>query len=414
MKSLGFALFTGLMATVSTLTFAAEGQDRFADALLGDWGGVRGTLADRGVDMTLEYKGDVWRNMSGGIKRGNSYMDNLDVKFELDGEKLFGIRGNKSLVYFMNNNGGKTNARQVGSVQGIDNIEVAKNTPRLYEAWTEQSFFDEKLAVLVGIHDLNSEFLVTDMSANFIKPVMQIGQSVAQSGQNGPSIFPVASLAGRVKYAPTEETYFSAAAFDGVPGNPDHPYATRVDYEKGDGLLLIAEGGYVPKKEGVDSEMTKLAVGAWRYTQSVDDLVDVDTFGNPVKRHQQGAYLLTSCRFFQNKEGQAIGGFFRATVADGDTAQTEWTYETGLVGNGWVREGSEIGLGLAQAHNAGKYKTSVAGVADDNEYSMELYYRDTIYRGVTLQPDIQYIVNPGTDRVTKNVTVVGMRVDVNF
>lgn len=200
------------------------------------------------------------------------------------------------------------------------------------------------------------------------------------------------------------------------PGNPDHPYATRVDYEKGDGLLLIGEAGYTPKIPDHDDGMTKLALGAWRYTQRVDDLVDLDGNGNPVKRHQQGAYLLTSCQFYKDKDARALGGFFRATIADGDTAQVKWTHETGLLANGWVptRPDGEIGIGVAQAHNGSKYKQSVSGVADSNEYSWELYYRDTVWRGVTVQPDVQYIVNPGTDTVTKNATVFGMRVDVNF
>lgn len=175
-------------------------NDPFADNLLGDVGGMRRDLLKNGVDVVLEYKSDALRNVSGGIKRGDSYLDNLDVKFSLDGEKLFGIEGNKSLIYFLNNDGGKPNARQVGSLQGIDNIEVTNTGPRLYEAWTEQSFFSQKLAILLGMHDLNTEFLAPDVSANFNIPALQIGQAFAQTGRNGPSIFPYAGLAARIKY----------------------------------------------------------------------------------------------------------------------------------------------------------------------------------------------------------------------
>ncbi len=406
-----------LLSTVSVSAFAAEeAKDPYADSLLGNWGGVRTKLANAGIDTTVEYKADLWRVAEGGMKRSGSYLDNLDVKFELDGEKLFGLKGNKSLIYFINNNGGRPNAREVGSVQGIDNIETVKSTAKLYEAWTEQSMFNDKVAVLVGLHDLNSEFMASDGTTNFIKPVMQVGQTLAQTGQNGPSIFPTTSVAARVKFIPTEATYVSAAIFDGVPGHVNHPYATRVDFQKNDGALLIAEAGWTPKVTGSDDATHKLAFGAWTYTKKFDDVVDVDAAGDPVKHRSQGFYALSNCQFYTDKaSGRTLNVFLRGGVADGDTARMKWDYEVGFVGNGWVpkRPDGEIGIGLAQAHTGSKYIRSDA-TADRNEYSTELYYRDKVYSGISLQPDLQYIVNPSSDRNLKNATVVGMRVDINF
>jgi porin len=266
------------------------------------------------------------------------------------------------------------------------------------------------------LHDLNTEFLAPDASANFLKPVMQVGQPLAQTGKNGPSIFPNAGLAARLKYTPTEVTYLSAAIFDGVPGNTAHPYASRVDLHKGDGGLLVAEAGWTPQAH--DDDMPhKIAVGTWAYTNRADDLVDLNSAGNPVKRRARGAYFLSHCQFYNDPEkGRALTAFFRSEIGDGDTAPVKWSYETGLVGSGWMptRPSSEIGIGIAQAHAGSKYIRSVAGVADKDEYSMELYYRDTVYRGVRLQPDVQYIVNPGIDTVTRNSTVIGIRTDINF
>ncbi len=134
-----FAVAALLLASTAHPAFAQE--DPYGDKLLGDWGGLRGTLAEKGVEVTLEYKGDFWHAASGGIKQGNNYLDNLDLIFALDGKKLFGLEGNRSLVQFLNNNGGKPNARQVGSLQGIDNIETVKDAPKLYQLWTEQSLW---------------------------------------------------------------------------------------------------------------------------------------------------------------------------------------------------------------------------------------------------------------------------------
>lgn len=411
------ALAILLLTATPTIGHTAEAEDPFKDSLLGDAGGVRKELSDAGVGVTVDYKADLWQ-VTSGRNEGSNYMDNLDVKFDLDGEKIFGIKGNKMLVYFISNAGGETNGDRIGSVEGMDNLEVTTNAVKLYELWMEQSFMEDQLSVLVGLHDLNAEFAVTDLSANFIKPTMQVMQTFAQSGQNGPSIFPSTSLAGRVRISPTEESYISAAVFDGVPGNPAHPRATRIDLNDNDGLLLIAEAGITPKApDQKDSTPNKVALGAWTYTEDMDDVVDVDASGNPEKRTMSGAYLLSSYQFYHDAAaGRDLGAFLRAGLADGDTAQVSWDYELGVVANGWVpnRPDAEIGVGFTQAHNGNKYVRSVGGVADDNEYGMELYYRDTVTNGITIQPDVQYIINPGSDTVTDDALVVGVRVDINF
>ena len=217
---------------------------------------------------------------------------------------------------------------------------------------------------------------------------------------------------------PTETTYVSAAAFDGVPGDPNFPHGTHIDLRPRDGLLLVAEAGCTPKApEGVDGTPNKFAIGGWTYTKKMDDLVDIDGSGNPIKRRMEGVYLLSSYQIYNNKEaGHDLGVFFRAGLADGNTARADWDYETGIVGHGWVptRPDGEIALGFSQAHNSDKYMQSVSGAAERNEYGFELYYRDKLMKGVSIQPDLQYIINPGTNPAVKDATVVGIRLDINF
>ncbi len=94
----------------------------------------------------------------------------------------------------------------------------------------------------------------------------------------------------------------------------------------------------------------------------------------------------------------------------------EWDYEAGLVGHGWVptRPDGELGIGLSQSHNGDKYMIASGAGTKRNEYSYELYYRDKVAPGVTLQPDVQYVVNPGTTSSVNDAMVLGLRVDVNF
>lgn len=386
----------------------------FADQLSGDWGGARTKLENRGIAVSLDYTGDVWSVVDGGVKRRSSYLDLIELRTTIDGEKLYGIKGNTVSVSVIRSNGATTNGSHVGSTQGIDNDEVAVNGTRLFEAWMNQEFLDGRIAVLVGLHDLNSEFATTPVSDNFIKPTMQIGQSFAQSGSNGPSIFPTTSLAGRVKVKPTANSYVAAAVYDGVPGDTDHPRSNPIVFGDKDGLLLVGEAGYIwPTSQ--QEEANKLALGVWHYTAPREDQATSGQLHNP-----EGAYVVSSYEFYADKvKGRSVAAFWRGGVADGDVSQVSWDYTAGLVGRGWVptRSKGEIGLGISVAHNADKYMTAqeAAGTAvDRNEMGYELYYRDTVARGVTLQPDVQYIVNPGTDRTTKDALVVGLRTAVSF
>lgn len=404
--------FTALYASLASLAVAAEAP--YGDKTLGDVGGARSKLANAGLELEVNYTGDLWGVAHGGKKRITTYLDLLELRANIDNEKLLGIKGNSMSVAMINSNGATTNSSAVGSTQGIDNAEVVSNGVRLYEAWVQQNFMDDRLSVLLGLHDLNSEFAVTTISDNFIKPTMQIGQSFAQSGTNGPSVFPTTSLAGRVKIKPSETTYIAAAAYDGIPGDPDHTTGSAIKIEDKDALLLVAEIGYTPQVESSEDELNKLALGVWRYTSALPDQEDAT-----LQRTPQGMYALGSYRFYHDQQGRAAGVFLRGGVADGDTAQVDWDYEAGLVGNGLIpsRPDSEIGFGISQAHNSDKYmrvQQAASTPVDRNEYSYELYYLDTIAPGISIQPDVQYVVNPGTDVVTGNATVLGLRLNVSL
>lgn len=49
-----------------------------------------------------------------------------------------------------------------------------------------------------------------------------------------------------------------------------------------------------------------------------------------------------------------------------------------------------------------------------SEYAFELYYLEKIYDGITLQPDVQYIVNPGSVNSVDDAVVFGMNLLVAF
>ena len=400
--------------SLPALAFAEDAVDYKNATLTGDWGGARDRLAEAGVGIEAAYKFDVMGNAAGGIKEGVSALDNLDVIFNFNGEKLLGSHGTTALVHLLNNNGGKPDAHLAGSAQGIDNIEVPEAAAKLYQAWIQQNFLEDKFSVLAGLYDLNSEFYVNEPSGIFLHSTYGIGTEISQSGQNRPSIYPFTSPGIRVKMQPTRNSYVEAVMLDGVPGDPGHLRGTHIALHSGDGALVVAEAGY--------TSGSKVAVGAWYYTEKFPDQIDVDSFGNPVQKRSDGTYLIGDTKLYREQgsdASQGLAAFARIGFAEGDVNPCDYAWSAGLVYTGLIpdRDEGQLGLGINGAHNSGKFRqaTIAGGTPVDNaETAIELTYSDTITPWLAVQPDIQYIMNPGTDPALDNALVFGARFTLTF
>ncbi len=415
MPSKFWRTFYGLLLFffLSPVSPAADGPDWNADTLTGDWGGVRTNLSARGVTLEIGLKADVLSNLSGGLKRGTKYMDNWDFKLKADADKLWGWTNTTAYFHVISNHGGKLNGTHVRSFMGVDNIEVNTNTTKLFHAWLERSFFDEKFSVLTGLYPVDSEFYVTDATGVFLHPTGGMAAEVAQTGASGPSIFPTSSFGLRAKWRPTPKFYLQAALVDGVPGNPNNPHGTHIRFDRGDGTLAIMETGFRPAEE-----ISKYAVGYWRYTPRFDDLVDTDGLGNPVRRINRGAYFFAEQTVYREKEdpSQGLALFFRYGVASGDVNVLDYSYSMGLRYKGLLpgRNEDEFGIGLTRGHASAKFKQASGTLLASNETALEITYRAKVTRWLAIQPTLQRIANPGHDPARGNAWVAGARFEIAF
>ena len=183
----------------------------------------RNHLFGEAVEFDVVNRFDVVSNRSGGIQRGTGTVNNLDARLMFDGEKLLGVHGSSMLLNVVSGLGGKPNSEYVGTFQGVDSNEVTTNTTKLYQAWIQQTLWNEQLSLLFGLYDLNAEFYATDSAGLFLHPGSGVGVELGQTGVNGPSISPTSSMAFRVKLQPSANWYAQAIVFDGVPGDPNNP-----------------------------------------------------------------------------------------------------------------------------------------------------------------------------------------------
>lgn len=383
--------------------------------LTGDWGGRRALWEKNGVLLETAYTGEAWHNTRGGIDRGSALLDNLDVTFTLDAETLLGQPGGTFFFYFLGDSGGSP-SDHVGDSQTVSNID-APDTFKLYEAWYEQRFgADDDSSLLFGLYDLNSEFDVIPSGGLFILSSHGIGPDFSQSGVNGPSIFPTAALGLRFGTEVREMAYFQAGVWDGVPGNPNDPHGTHILLNHDDGLLLTVEAGLLLPGPLDDDERpnAKLALGHWRYSAAFPDLTATDGLGNPVQRKgNQGSYLIGEYAVIREAGAprQGLSLFARLGRANDDLNPIARYHGFGMVYTGLLpaRDYDRLGLALAGAENGAKYRAA-AGV-EARETIVEFTYRAVVFPWLAIQPDVQYVINPGSDPALDNALVVGVRVE---
>ena len=365
-----------------------------------------------------QYRLDSWTGLSGPLKSRLGHSGLFDLRFAVDGEKAWAWAGGRVFLQAQATHGNHPNRKQ-SAAQGIDNIEVAVNAVRLFQAWAEQSLFDERVSILFGLLDLNSEFDVTESSATLIHPSFGLSSEIAQTGRNGPSVFPVSSLALRGAWKIDEHFTLRSALFDAVPGDPARPRATRIRLGHGEGTLLINELSYSNKSN--EHAVNKLAIGAWRYSSKFDDHVDTDSAGDPIKRKSRGVYALGEHTLWRaNVDGsRGIDGFLRMGVAAGSVSQMDKALGAGFTWRGPFesRPKDKLTIGIAAEHNSHKWRSAqrAAGLADPAiEAAYEISYRALVNDSLSVQPDVQWVRSHGNPLAYKDALLLGVRFDIAF
>jgi len=341
---------------------------------------------------------DIASNVSGGNQRDTVVLYNMDITAKFDAE-YFGLQDGTFYIYGLINNAKELNPI-VGDLQvtsNIDNGEVF----RIYEFWYEQLFSEGNASLKFGLYDLNSEFDAIETSGLFLNSSHGIGPDFSQSGENGPSIFPSTSLALRLQYQISDGLTVRAAILDAVPNDPNNPKKQKISLHEG--ALLVGE------TEVSFADGWRLVVGLWHYTKKFSPLDE--TSPQPIGGNT-GYYS-----FVEGPLSEKISTWFRIGKANQEINQISYYIGSGVVLRGILssRPDDELGFAFAMANNGSVYKNlrmKALTPVDDYEISYEVTYRFQVAPWLVLQPDVQYIKNPGTNKALKDALVVGLRIEI--
>lgn len=430
-RCLVMAIVGGLTAgaQVPMTAMAAEnGAATLSGALSQSWDSRRNAWQEQGATLGFGYKADLLHN-SGGLRSATQTMWQVDARLGLDLERLAGLAGTSAYVQVLEDRGGHINEHDTGSLMGVSNIEVPTASAHVFHAWLQKTAFDGRLAVLLGLYPIDSEFATIDSAGVLVNPTF--GASSDFSPTRGPSIFPVSAFGSRIRWTWADRAaYVQGALLDGIPGDPHTYQGTHIEFNKGDGSFGILELGYKPGEAADDDKaralvapFDKLAIGAWRYTAHADDLIDRDAAGNPLKRTSYGYYLLSEKTLYREAPDapQGLAGFLRYSATDGDSTPIRHALNFGLRYQGLIAgRGDDIAaFGFSRSRLSEKLRSaaSSAGLAlVAHEDVLEITYRAQMFKWLALQPIVQRFhdpslhMRPGHNRVS----VVGLRVDVEL
>ena len=363
------------------------------------------SLAESPIKGEFAYVSDYLRNTSGGIRTGSAYLQNVDVTFEFDVERLFGLSNGTLFAYFLWNDDTTFSDRYPGDSQVVSNIDTVEAL-RLYEFWYEHRVSDA-VSLRLGLYDLNSEFDAIDTAGLFLNSSHGIGADYAQTGLNGPSIFPSTSFAARLHWDIGENSLIRYGIFDGVPGDPNDASATAVRFNGRDGFLHALEFNHTL------SNGARLGLGGFSYTKDFETINRTDGMGNPLRDDgNAGVYAFADATVYEDADGRTMTAFVRYGIANEklNPVRSYLGFGAAVTGILASRPTDQLGLAIASARSGDDFRAAAG--ADSHETTIELTYSAQINDWLRIQPDLQYIINPSADPALRNAFVLGIRFEV--
>ncbi|HMA32199.1 MAG TPA: carbohydrate porin [Casimicrobiaceae bacterium] len=428
--------------------------------LLDDMGGLRPYLAQRGMSLGVTETSEVLGNLTGGVRRGSAYDGVTEIVLSVDAAKALGWTEGAFNLSLLQIHGQNLSAQNLYNLQTVSGVTADPST-RLWELWFQRSLMDGKLDVKIGQQSLDQEFMVSQYSGLYLNTMMGWPMLPSADLYAGGPAYPLSSLGLRVQADPTQGSTLLAGVFDDNPpggpfgddsqvrGRESHGTAFNLDT----GALFIAELQYPVNLAGAEAPHCDPAdcglpgsykLGAWydtagfadqRYDSNGLSLADPASNGVPLEhRGNFSVYVVADQRVWRERGGpRSVGVFARVMGAPADRNPIDFSVNAGINLKAPLpgRDDDILGLGYGLAHvsrqlgaldaDTGFFSGAPYPVRG-TEHFVELTYQWQAAPWWVIQPDLQYVWNPGggipnplepTTRIGDEL-VLGLRTVITF
>lgn len=276
---------------------------------------------------------------------------------------------------------GHNGTLDTGAIQAYSNIDEDEFS-KIYEVWIEGNYQDSSVRFKLGQIDANSEFAYVDHGAEFIHSSMGVSPSIAFL-----PTYPTPTFAGALFWQPIENGTAAFAVFSDAPNKFEESF-------------YIGEWTQV-----IDKTMIK--VGIWHQTGNIETLT-----ADNIIDGTEGIYATAEGELsMQLLSSQSAGWFSQLGYSDDKVAEIKFHFGAGIAFYDlFNREGDVAGVGVTYV----KTSQYIHDELQRSETAFELFYRYQLTDYFAFKPDIQYIVDPATDKNADNALVLTLRTEISF
>ena len=424
--------------------------------LLGDMWGLRPALGKYGVTLSIVENVETFGNLTGGVRQGFDVNGLTTVTMQMDTQKAFGLSGGLFNVSGLQIWGGDLSATNLLNLQTTSDIAAPVGV-RLWELWYQQKFGD-KFDIKIAEQSLDEEHIISPSSYIFLNGVSGWPALPAVDLPGGGPAYPLAGLGVRGRLQATDNVTLLAGLFNGSPipkNSPNSPLSNPygVSFPLNTGVLAIAElqfmfpGSGAAEANGESPLPGAYKIGAWYDSYNFDDqqydtmgvpLASPASNGIPATHHgNYSIYGVMDQMIWRSKDdsNRNLNFFIRPMFTPlQDRNLISFSVNTGLTLHGPFpgRDNDTFGveMGIARASNSASgydrdlefYDPSVYTPVRSSETFLEATYQVQVTPWWQIQPDVQYICNPGagianpndpTQKI-KNELVIGLRTNITF
>lgn len=356
-----------------------------------------------GILFEAIYTGEVFSNTRGGLNTNNAtrYRGVAEFVVTTDLETLFGMQGASVFVNAGQMHGRSISTGDVGDWQFVSNIDSTPfpDLTQLNEYWYRQKLGD-RFWFKAGRVDANADFGFADLAGDFCN------SSFGQMPTIPLPVWPTQSLGATGFITLTDDLLLAVGTFKG------NQLAANWGLPVADALGYVTLGHLELKTVAGENELP----GTWRlgsWYQSGDWRQITPAAVGSVFGHNYGFWCtadqLLIVEDSSNDVGQGLGVFFEYGWAPEDRNFVAQSFGTGLVYRGLLadRDDDIAGIGLTSVL-FGDPTRVVNGTT--SEETWEVFYKYQVRSYFSVQPDVQFISNPGGNQ--QDALVVGLRCEV--
>jgi porin len=410
---------------------------------------VQGKPKEGSFTLGFQEQAEIWSNIHGGRRTGVLGNGLLTLSLNADLGQIAGFDGWYLYGSVFQIHGRGISQDLVGNLQPISNIEATRAT-KLYNLWVMKDFLDGRLNVRIGQEGANDEMMLSSQAQLFLNSSFGYPALLAANLPSGGPNYPIAAPMMRWVWQLSDAFSWSGAIFNGDPAGPgtnDPQIRNRygIAFRLRDAPLIFNEIWFKP--QGLNNSF---APGLWKigFWYNDDDFADqrydgigqkIAVAGTTGKQHKGnlGLYVVADQMIWRRDgtQDEGLGIWGLAMVSPSDRNLIDFFAEGGFTFKGILqsRPNDKAGLAFAYMRTSSSARGYYLDGFENNtglktisrfELVTELTYQVVYKDNLSLQPSLQYVVNPSAhlpltatrqqQLKTKDAVILGARLVTTF